>query len=130
MDSSTPRLLARHTADRAARFQLGHGAFQIRDEPFDDQQQRLHLDLHDAPDNLDVDAEVVVDQLIAHARNASPRNVRARSRTSTDSALSCFPKHLQIPRHGVLDHFETPWIRFVRLRCILIDRKASRMCRR
>ena len=42
----------------------------------DDREQRVDLDLNHSPDNLEINTEIVVNQLVAHAGDAAPRVAR------------------------------------------------------
>src|SRR5215471_2820219 len=76
----------------------------IRQETVDRGFQSWQILLDDTPDNLKIDAEVVVDHLIAQAGNLLPRNRRLARLTVVRETLHCLADHLELAQRRVLPH--------------------------
>ena len=70
-----------------------HVVLQGREAPFDN-----------APDNLEVNAEVFVDEDVSECRDAPPGNLRMSSPKIDRQISDCFADDLQVPDDRILDH--------------------------
>ena len=64
--------------------------------------QRWQLVSDNLPDDIDVDAKVVVDQLVSDSSHILPGNFRMAFAEGRRQPLGCFPDDLQCPNDGIL----------------------------
>ncbi|HKO46524.1 MAG TPA: hypothetical protein VJV79_02300 [Polyangiaceae bacterium] len=77
---------------------------EIHDQPLDDREKRVDLDLDLVPNYLEIYTELLVNQLVAHAGNAAPGNRRRLLSRFGCERLDRFTNDLEVPHNGILDH--------------------------
>lgn len=66
--------------------------------------QRWDISLQDTPDDIEIDAEIVVDQSITHARHGAPFHGRITVPNVLRNSLGSFANNLEASNHGPLHH--------------------------
>lgn len=68
----------------------------------DTRTEACELLVDDLPDEIKINAEVVMDELVAHAGDLPPRQVRVRPREASREPLYRLPDDLEVAEHRVL----------------------------
>ena len=80
------------------------GSFVFQNPPDLHADQIRLIDSH-VPDDLIVDAEVIMDHLIAHSGNRTPLNIRASGPDSVRNILNCLADDLETPYKGAFERW-------------------------